>query len=452
MHRQRSKALIAYENNRAFVSVLCMTWQDMYDRSLHGKGEQTKVSLPVANFIHVDPWYDRELMSIEENKKFRKLIDACSKTGTKILIWGSFMGLQPWVAMLQGQFNKNAQTKWEVEHTPLVVVRQSERNRRAYRGLTFRSHTEFAILATRVDPGKGKKKTRDLDTANNTAQVMALELPTAGVPKLSDHSNVIMEYKPPTQAERLKDAKGKPLRPMAEKSVDLNAQLLSRWTKQGDTILDLFAGTCGMAVSAIGLGGGRKYIGVENDDDIIEEVQNRIGRAHMLIAQQATEASTSLASLIAFQNLASANLSFVMPAHNLPTTLLNGRALANTPQGNLDWEPPRTSSRFEIKETNLMVEGVAMGEGLFLREDESRIDANTEIPELYFFGKFVASSALDSMFPDGVPGFPGVFDLREPIAAYSMVISDHCPAAKINDARGTQALSMCDVVVNTYTW
>jgi 16S rRNA G966 N2-methylase RsmD len=331
-------------------------------------------------------------------------------------------------------------TKWAAEKTPLVVVRAQERNRRAYRGGVLRRNTEFAIIAVRVDP-EGPTQPRNLGAANNVAQLRALDLPTRDL-KLSEHSNVIQEYKPPRRDQRLKDAKGNPFRQMAEKSVDLNAQILARFTHDGDTILDVFAGTCGLGVSVIALGGSRKYVAIENDEDIIDAVQLRLGRAHLLLNQQRSESETTLARLVGFQNLASACKSFMLPPHNIPEKLINGRSLSTVgSQSNLDWVPPRESSKFEIKATGLTVNGLEMGEGLYLKDDATPIEAGEELPELYFFGQFVAASALDAIYTDGVPGYPGVFELRAPVADYCLIIDERCPAAKINDARGPTQLS-----------
>jgi hypothetical protein len=342
--------------------------------------------------------------------------------------------------MLQGVFNPNAHTKWEVEPTPIVVVRHASRNRQAHRGRTLRRNCEFALLATRVPklPAKAARR-RDLDAANNPEQLVALALPALPhLPKLSDNSNVILEYKPPTKKERLKDSKGTALRKLAEKAVSLTAQILARWTAPDDTVLDLFSGSSGMAVSLIALGRGRKYVGVDNDPDIMDAVHARIGRAHLLRAQQQNEMNTSLARLVSFQSLASAHHSFLLPAHNIPVAMMNGRDLAmGGPHNNLDWVPPEMASRFEIKESQITANGLQMGEGLFLRGDVSPIEAGTDLPELYFFGTFVESSQLETLYPDGVPGYPGVFSLRAPVADYCLVLDERCPGAKINDARGS---------------
>ena len=441
MTSAQSREHMTYDKHKDKVIVLEMSWQDFYDNSLRKPPDGgMKVRLPVAQFIHVDPWYDADTLSAEDVRKFRKLIDGMAQVGTKLLLWGNFFGLNFWSRMLAGEYSKTKpSTEWDVEPTPIVLVRASERNMQGHRGRTLRRNCEFALLATFVEPRANKNRKRNLAAANNADQVQALGLPTGlpHLPKLSDNSNVIMEYKPPTKKERLKDSRGTPLRKLAEKSVTLVAQLLARWTRPGDTVVDLFSGSSGMAVALIALGGNRRYIGVDNDPDIMDAVHMRIGRAHLLRAQQESDLDISLGRMISFQSLSSAVNCFLLPPHNVPTALLNGNALsASGPHGNLDWVLPATASMFEIKETQLAANGLPMGEGLFLRSEAQPIESGTELPDLYFFGAFVETSQLDSMFPEGVPGYPGVFELSHPVAEYSMVVDKRCPAAKINDARG----------------
>ena len=440
MNSAQSREHMTYEKHKDKVIVLNMSWQEFYDNSMSKPSDGgSRIRLPVAQFIHVDPWYDADTLSTEDFRKFRKLIDGMAQVGTKLMLWGNFFGLNFWIRMLAGEFSKQVTIEWDVEPTPIVVVRASERNMQGHRGRTLRRNCEFALLATCVEPKANRNRRRNLAAANNADQVQALGLPTglAHLPKLSDNSNVILEYKPPTKKERLKDSTGKPLRKLAEKSVTLVAQLLARWTRPGDTVVDLFSGSSGMAVALIALGGKRRYIGVDNDPDIMDAVHMRIGRAHLLKAQQDSDLDLSLGRMISFQSLSSAVNCFLLPPHNVPTALLNGNALsASGPHGNLDWVPPATASMFEIKETQMIANGFPLGEGLFLRGDAQPLEAGTDLPDLYFFGDFVETSQLDALFPEGVPGYPGVFELRHPVSEYSLVVDKRCPAAKINDARG----------------
>ena len=409
MNSAHSREHITYDKHKDKVIVLNMSWQEFYDNSMSKPSDGgSRIRLPVAQFIHVDPWYDADTLSTEDFRKFRKLIDGMAQVGTKLMLWGNFFGLNFWIRMLAGEFSKQVTIEWDVEPTPIVVVRASERNMQGHRGRTLRRNCEFALLATCVEPKANKNRRRNLAAANNADQVQALGLPTglAHLPKLSDNSNVILEYKPPTKKERLKDSTGKPLRKLAEKSVTLVAQLLARWTRPGDTVVDLFSGSSGMAVALIALGGKRRYIGVDNDPDIMDAVHMRIGRAHLLKAQQDSDLDLSLGRMISFQSLSSAVNCFLLPPHNVPTALMNGNALsASGPHGNLDWVPPNTASMFEIKETQMIANGFPLGEGLFLRGDAQPLEAGTDLPDLYFFGDFVETSQLDTV-SRGCPWVP----------------------------------------------
>ena len=78
-----------------------------------------------------------------------------------------------------------------------------------------------------------------------------------------------------------------------------------------------------------------------------------------------------------------------------------------------------------------------LGEGLFLCDGVEDIPAGVWLTTLNFYGEFVLASHLDTKFPDGCPGYPGTFLLQKPLEQYAMVIDPRCPAAKINDPRGT---------------
>ena len=157
--------------------------------------------------------------------------------------------------------------------------------------------------------------------------------------------------------------------------MDLNAHVVMRFSKPGDVILDIFAGTASLALAVIAIGGDRKYLGCENDVDIQGAVENRLGKALLLRDRTTSDSEVTLARLAAFQNLASSVRSFLLPEHNIPSTLLNGKALVTGgPQGNLDWSPEQqSSSAFEIKDTHRNVDGCPIGEGLFLRDDAAII-------------------------------------------------------------------------------
>ena len=106
MTSAQSREHMTYDKHKDKVIVLEMSWQDFYDNSLRKPPDGgMKVRLPVAQFIHVDPWYDADTLSAEDLRKFRKLIDGMAQVGTKLLLWGNFFGLNFWIRMLAGEYN-----------------------------------------------------------------------------------------------------------------------------------------------------------------------------------------------------------------------------------------------------------------------------------------------------------------------------------------------------------
>ena len=94
--------------------------------------------------------------------------------------------------------------------------------------------------------------------------------------------------------------------------------------------------------------------------------------------------------------------------------------------------------RFEIKDTD--VAGVAqelLGQGLFLKQGCPALNPGEQLHDVTMWGKFVLTKELDTMFPGGVPGFPGAFQLQGDLEGFTILLSELCPGAKVNDARGT---------------
>jgi len=78
-------------------------------------------------------------------------------------------------------------------------------------------------------------------------------------------------------SQRLKGPDGVTLRPFAEKGVELLEWILLMYTKVGDTVLDMQAGTGAMGLACIKHN--RKYYGVEADATVVHHANLRLGRA-----------------------------------------------------------------------------------------------------------------------------------------------------------------------------
>ena len=63
--------------------------------------------------------------------------------------------------------------------------------------------------------------------------------------------NFYFDYEPPANAVRLRDLAGNLVRKNAEKTVALNEFFVDLFTKTGDLVIDMFAGTASMAMRKI---------------------------------------------------------------------------------------------------------------------------------------------------------------------------------------------------------
>jgi 16S rRNA G966 N2-methylase RsmD len=442
---------MAYQQNKHQATIAHMTWQNYLEQIEHaGKSTSTQVQYPKRAFdlIHLDPWYDNaNHPNARAMQKMRRLLDLVSTIGSTVIVWGNFRNLPDYALMLEGHYNQKATTTWVVDPSLAVVTRHVSRNKTAKRGVFFKSMTEHFLMATRVDPDNRASLHEGMVDRNHPSQVAEMSgYSRLDDPRLVEFSNIFFEIQPPTQAQRLRDLSGKPLRKMAEKGADINAQIISRFLSKGGSVYDVFGGSCSLALPMIARDASDTYFATENDDTVIEPAQNRLGKAFMLRDRHRSQLESSYSSLASFQTLASSLSAFVLPKSNVPSHLGSGKPLANSPFGNLDYPENRTNSEFEIKDTGMTVKDHPIGDGVFLCLGESDIPPGTTLPSLSFYGEFVVASFLDSMYPDGVPGYPGVFLLQKPFTQYALVIDYRCPAAKINDPRGSFLIPPCRVI------
>ena len=336
----RTKYQMVYQSHKAEACIAHMTWQEYLTQLLHAPEGTSQVKYPLRpfSFIHMDPWYDDDNHpEPRAMQKLRRLIDLISVVGTKILIWGKYTNLADYALMLKGKYSKGkTMTVWEVDPSLACVARHISRNRVAKRGVVFKSMTEHFLMAVRTD-GESKTVQEGLKERNNPSQVAELVGYTREEdPRLVEFSNIMFEVQPPKQSQRLTGLNGEPLRKLAEKGADINGQIFARFVTKGDSVYDMFGGSCGLGLVGIMRDAGHYYFATESDETVIEPAQNRLGKAFMLRDRHRAQFENSLCSLNSFQTLATSVGSFVLPANNVPTHLGSGKPLGNHPAANID--------------------------------------------------------------------------------------------------------------------
>ena len=86
--------------------------------------------------------------------------------------------------------------------------------------------------------------------------------------------NFYFDYEPPANAVRLRDLAGNLVRKNAEKTVALNEFFVDLFTKTGDLVIDMFAGTASMAMACAKLT--RVYCGAEIDTEVHAAATTRL--------------------------------------------------------------------------------------------------------------------------------------------------------------------------------
>ena len=438
MNMNNTKDEQAYQKNKSKVRMITMSWQEYYDQALRGKNDDgsTQEFFPFRKFdvIHLDPPYDwinhpnPQLM-----KKLRRLVDAVSKEGTICIIWNQWMQLADYGRMLAGGYNDGITTRWDVDPSLACVIRHKFRTVVGNGGCTMKSMTDHFMTAVRC--GENNKSQRNkMQVRNNPGQTSLLEIKNDV--DLVPFPNVIFESLPPNKNECLRNDKGKPIRPMSERGPALNLQLARRFVPKGGSVFDPFAGTASFGLALMLADHDATYFALDSDEALLEPATARLGRAFRLREKYQQEYAQSLVSLCAFQALASSHNSFVLPNNNMPPYGPNGKTLGHTCQDNLPVDQAGQPGPLEIKATNLIINGVDMGEGLYVRKDAGTLKAGSFIPGLHFYGTFIPTSQLSNRFEAGIPGFPGVFLMSKPLDDWCLILDQRCPGAKINDARG----------------
>ena len=442
MHFELTKARVAYQRNIKVARVVNMTLAQFYDQIMTpptSSSQAPHVPARAYDLIQLDPFYGAKHHP-EGNllKKYRKLFDACSKVGTVIVIWGHFKELADYQRLLEGGYsNRPYEARWQEDPSLLTMVRAYLRNYKAALGPLMKRQTDTALVAIRVNP-KARKSGHANRNCNDLLERLDVQAPEGGIDRISENSNVMMNYHPPYLKDLLKDHNGVPLRQMAEKGISANTLLVNRFVPENGSMLCLMSGTASSAIAVLLRGDQTTWTGVDMDAEVCELSCDRIRRAHLLRARHAAENNGSLAAIMALQSLASAPTAFIMPEHNVPSALKHGAPLSSNPADNFEYAPEQNEPRFEIKATNMNGhDNRPLGDGVYLRGSANAIPAGSFIPDLEFYGVFYLAETTDRRYPHGSPQ-PGIFQLSEPLSHYSMEISARCPGCKINDAKGAQ--------------
>jgi 16S rRNA G966 N2-methylase RsmD len=449
MSMNHTKDEQAYQKNKTKVRMITMSWQEYYDQALRGKNDDgsTQEFFPFRKFdvIHVDPPYDwTNHPTPQLMKKFRRLLDACSKEGTIVIIWNHWMQLADYGRMLAGGYNDGILTRWDVDPSLACVIRHKFRTVVGNGGCTMKSMTDHFMTAVRCGDNNKSQKNK-MQVRNNPGQTSLLEIKNDV--DLVPFPNVIFESLPPNKNQCLRNAKGKPMRPMSERGPALNLQLARRFVPKGGSVFDPFGGTASFGLALMLADHDASYFALDSDEALLEPATARLGRAFRLREKYQQEYAQSLVSLCAFQALASSHNAFVLPNSNLPPCAPSGKPLGLVCQDNLPVDEAGQSGPLEIKPTGLTIDGVDMGDGLFVRNGAGTLKAGLVIPGLHFYGTFIPTSQLGTRYEDGIPGFPGVFLMTKPLEDWCLVLDQRCPGAKINDARGKHAHINIDIYI-----
>ena len=244
--------------------------------------KKTKTLRGAARLIWADPWYQKTKAPTDADlKSDRKLVDHLSSEGTVVVLWCTAEQIASRIKFFQYSGEKDARNKhaiWYVDTHPFVMVRDPRAGRAPRQGHVMAGLTEYAVIAYRQKPaakkaGKKSKLGRYVNAHKTYSNQLYDVIPSPACPH---GTNVLLDYKPPAKQERLRDRDGKILRACAEKSAMLACRFILMFTRPGDLVVDLYAGTASMGLACIMTG--RNYSGVEIDEEVVEPARLRMGR------------------------------------------------------------------------------------------------------------------------------------------------------------------------------
>ena len=227
-----------------------------------------------AQLFWIDCWFKSEDQPQGQHAiMMRKFFDMCSKEGSVVLVFGRAETLyKHWQPLMRDGFAEST-LKWYLDPKIFFVIRSRRRDAFTRNRTTWHSLTEEVLCFTRKAQSQAtKRKQTDMvcPPTRNYDKMFALKYGD-----INGHpGNVYNHYEPPTNAVRLRDYKGTMIRKNAEKTVTLNEYFVDLFTKEGDLVIDMFAGTASMAMACAKTA--RLYCGTEIDAEVHAAATTRL--------------------------------------------------------------------------------------------------------------------------------------------------------------------------------
>ena len=336
---------------------------------------------------------------------------------------------------------RNDKTWWQEPcyftfvRAPTAINRNSRNNPK-----TMVSMTDHAMIFVRASE-RGKVP----DNFSYPLEVQKyFEQSSSGAHEYGQMANLFLHYRPPTKSQRLKDNMGVMVRKCAERGVDQVEWLVTMFTKEGDLVMDMQAGTASMGLACIKLN--RRYFGVEEDQTVYELAHFRMARMKKLVDLNAIDKRQPGVPRSLCDSVHGAAL--VLPASNLPQRLSTqidenfGTFVSEEVEQRLLGSKQLAGSLFAVRRSmltsNQPVGGlsgpISLGEGVVYTGEESLAEG-CPLP-IFAWGRVSLVSEIQGC-PRHTILFPGSMQLTYPYSFMAIWMHEKCPAAKLNDARGT---------------
>ena len=227
-----------------------------------------------AQLFLLDPYFgSNDQPQGQHANVMREFLDMCSKEGSVVLIFGRAEILYKyWQPLMNDGFNRSV-VKWYMDPKIFSVIRKRNRDKFTHNRTCWHSMSEDILCFTRKGRSQARgSKITDLicvPTRNYDDSFVRKYGQVNGNP-----GNFYFDYEPPANAVRLRDLAGNLVRKNAEKTVALNEFFVDLFTKTGDLVIDMFAGTASMAMACAKLT--RVYCGTEIDTEVHAAATTRL--------------------------------------------------------------------------------------------------------------------------------------------------------------------------------